>query len=416
MKKYLFLLVIFGLSVVSMAQDSLRIRLDSLLNAPMFEISQVGLMVYDLTADSTLYTRNHRQLMRPASCMKLVTAITALDQLGPGYTYQTQLFYTGRVEGRTLVGNIYCVGGFDPMITQDDIVSLAASIRNLGIDSIRGQIVADRSMKEELDYGEGWCWDDENPLLIPLTIGRKDNFLSTLTEEIARLGINLEGVRLMQGRKPAQAQVLDVCCHSITQVLERMMKVSDNFYAESMYYQTAASVRREMARAKDARDITKKLFARLGLGHHPYRVADGSGLSLYNYVSVELLCHLLRHAWHSPSIYDALLPSLPIAGVDGTLKDRMKKTAAAGNVHAKTGTVTGISSLAGYCTAANGHQLCFAIINQGVMHTSTAKAFQDSVCELLCAGELSPQPIRPTKPTRPIRPAKRPRPATKKKR
>jgi D-alanyl-D-alanine carboxypeptidase/D-alanyl-D-alanine-endopeptidase (penicillin-binding protein 4) len=77
------------------------------------------------------------------------------------------------------------------------------------------------------------------------------------------------------------------------------------------------------------------------------------------------------------------MESLPIAGVDGTLKDRMRGTKAQGNVRAKTGTLTGISSLAGYCTTAQGHQLCFAIINQGVMRAATGKAFQDRVCKLL---------------------------------
>ncbi len=384
MKKYLFSLVIFGLSAVAMAQDSLRFRLDSLLEDPLFETSQVGLMVYDLTADSTLYTYNHRQMLRPASCMKLVTSITALDALGPNYEYQTALYYTGSIQGRTLVGNIYCVGGFDPMITQADVITLASSIRQLGVDSIRGLIVADRSMKESLDYGEGWCWDDENPILIPLTIGRKDNFTSTLAEEIARLGVNLEKVELMQGRKPAQAKMIDVCCHSIKQVLQRMMKDSDNFYAESMFYQTAASTDHHPATAVDARNITKKLINRLGLDANRYRIADGSGLSLYNYVTVELLVKLLRHAWRTPSIAKALMPALPVAGVDGTLKSRMQNTRAQGNVRAKTGTLTGISSLAGYCTAPNGHELAFAIINQGILDKTTGKAFQDRVCQVLC--------------------------------
>ena len=367
-----------------MAQDSLRFRLDSLLEDPLFETSQVGLMVYDLTADSALYTYNHRQMLRPASCMKLVTSITALDALGPNYEYQTALYYTGSIQGRTLVGNIYCVGGFDPMITQADVITLASSIRQLGVDSIRGLIVADRSMKESLDYGEGWCWDDENPMLIPLTIGRKDNFTSTLAEEIARLGVNLEKVELMQGRKPAQAKMIDVCCHSIKQVLQRMMKDSDNFYAESMFYQTAASTGHHPATAVDARNITKKLINRLGLDANRYRIADGSGLSLYNYVTVELLVKLLRHAWRTPSIAKALMPALPVAGVDGTLKSRMQNTLAQGNVRAKTGTLTGISSLAGYCTAPNGHELAFAIINQGILDKTTGKAFQDRVCQVLC--------------------------------
>ena len=76
--------------------------------------------------------------------------------------------------------------------------------------------------------------------------------------------------------------------------------------------------------------------------------------------------------------------SLPIAGVDGTLEKRMTKGPADGNVRAKTGTLTGISSLAGYCRAANGHQLCFSIINQGVMRNQAGKNFQDRVCQVLC--------------------------------
>ena len=384
MKKYLLLLISWGVFASVAAQDSLRGRLDSLLCDPMFETSQVGLMVYDLTADSALFTYNHRQLMRPASCMKLVTAITALDQLGANYDYQTRIYMTGNVNYSTLEGNIYCVGGFDPTLTIDDVAVLANCVSRLGIDSIHGLIVADRTMKEALDYGEGWCWDDENPMLNALSIGRKYNFLETFAEEVARAGINLERVQLTEGRVPQNAQLIATFRHNISQILDRMMKKSDNFYAESMFYQTAASARKGLARARDARDITKRLIARLGLGDNPYKIADGSGLSLYNYVSTELLCMLLRHAWRSPSIQDALLPSLPIAGVDGTLKDRMKKTSAQGNVRAKTGTVTGISSLAGYCTAANGHQLCFAIINQGIMRAAAGKAFQDRVCKVLC--------------------------------
>ena len=133
-----------------------------------------------------------------------------------------------------------------------------------------------------------------------------------------------------------------------------------------------------------ARKAAKQLIKKIGLGGRTYKIADGSGLSLYNYVSAELLVALLRYAYSKDDIRAHLRPALPIAGVDGTLKDRMKKTAAAGNVRAKTGTLTGISSLAGYCTAPNGHELCFAIINQGIMRTQTGRNFQDRVCKVLC--------------------------------
>lgn len=122
----------------------------------------------------------------------------------------------------------------------------------------------------------------------------------------------------------------------------------------------------------------------MGLNPKRYEIADGSGLSLYNYLSAELEVQLLRYAFRNNNIYMHLRPSLPIAGEDGTLRKRMKGVFTAGNVHAKTGTVQGVSSLAGYCTAANGHHLAFSIINQGIQHHSNGRAFQDRVCTVLC--------------------------------
>ncbi len=359
-------------------------KLDSLLADPMFETTQIGLIVYDLNGDSTVYSRNERQTMRPASCMKLVTAITALDQLGSDYTYKTRIYYTGQVIGRTLVGNIYCVGGFDPALTIDDVALLATSVQRMGIDSIRGSLVADCTMKEAEDYGQGWCWDDENPMLLPLSIGRDNTFMMIFAEELARAGINLEGIVIQEDRTPFNAIPVAACEHGIAQVMEQMMKDSDNFYAESMFYQTAASANSGLARAKDARSITRRLINRLGLAPEAYRIADGSGLSLYNYVSAELLCTLLRYAWHTPAIRNVLVPTLPVAGVDGTLEKRMRNTVAQGNVKAKTGTLSGISSLAGYCTTADGRDLCFVILNQGIMRQSMGRNFQDRVCVALC--------------------------------
>ena len=163
-----------------------------------------------------------------------------------------------------------------------------------------------------------------------------------------------------------------------------MLKESDNLYAESMFYQIAASSGSRPATAKHARSVINRLITKLGLNPERYQVADGSGLSLYNYVSAELEVRMLRYAFRNENMFPHLYHALPVAGVDGTLKSRMRGTAAYGNVRAKTGTLTGISSLAGYCTASNGHRLCFAIINQGIMHNHNGKNFQDKVCALLC--------------------------------
>jgi len=397
MTKFITILFFFCLTATLEAQEigvtvdeqpwpqSMQSKLDSLIaNDPLLETSQLGLMVYDLTADSALYQYQHRQTMRPASTMKVVTAIASLDRLGGDYQLKTRLYYTGEVVDSTLWGSLYLVGGMDPMFGINDLRNFAERVRQLGIRSLRGSIVTDRSMKDELELGEGWCWDDDNPTLTPLLVERRADFLDRMVSELSAVGISLDSVTTFEERPPLDAIQLAECRHSIDELLLRMMKDSDNLYAECLYYQLAASFGHQPARAAHARALEKQLVKQIGLDSGRYRFADGSGLSLYNYVSPELLTMLLRYAWQEIRIYNHLAPSLPVAGMDGTLKKRMRKTAAEGNVRAKTGTLTGIISLAGYLTAANGHELCFAIINQGVLSAREARSFQDRLCVLLC--------------------------------
>ena len=342
-----------SLMVDSLASDSLpwphavQVGLDNLLKSKMFETSQVGIMVWDLEADSCIYRVRERQWMRPASTMKLVTAITALDKLGGSYQFKTTLKYTGTVENGVLKGDIYCVGGMDPRFNTDDMTAFVTSLKELGVDSIQGSVYADRSMKDEDLLGEGWCWDDDNPVLSPLVFGRKDLFMDRFLSKLKDAGIFYAGFGASVKRCPQGAFTICTRFHTMDQILHKMMKESDNLYAESMYYQIAAS-------------------------------------TLYNYLSAELEVKLLRYAYRDENMYQQLKQSLPIAGVDGTLKKRMKTGYAHANVKAKTGTLTGIISLAGYCKAANGHELCFSIINNGIMHGNNARNFADKVCELLC--------------------------------
>lgn len=357
--------------------------IDNLLKSDMFETSQVGMMVYDLDADSAIYCHNERQLMRPASTMKLLTAITAIDKLGGSYQFKTDLCYTGEVTDGTLSGNIYCVGGFDPRFNIDDMRAFVESIRKMGVDTIRGTIYADKSMKDEAQYGEGWCWDDDNPILSPLLVGRKDVFIDRFVQELRESGIVVDAFT-GQGRKQDDAFCICRRFHTIDQVLMRMLKESDNLYAESMFYQIGAASGSQPATAHSARSVMNRLIEKVGLDPKRYNIADGSGLSLYNYVTAELEVRMLRYAFKNNNIYLHLHPSLPQAGTDGTLRKRMTSPFTQGNVYAKTGTLSGISSLAGYCTAANGHRLAFAIINQGLLHGRNGRSFQDRVCTILC--------------------------------
>lgn len=394
MKKHLFIILLSVLSLPLLAQDNmtaadslpwprnLQAKIDTILTTPLLQTSQLGLMVYDLTADSTLYTYGHRQRLRPASTMKLLTAITALCNLGENYQLTTSLYYTGTILGGTLRGNLYCVGSMDPMFDRADMMAFVSRLRHLGIDTIRGSLIPDLSFKDSNWLGEGWCWDDDNAPLTPLLYEGKDCFISQLRQALERDGVVL--VDTIVNVPISSKRYITSRSHSVGEVLVRMMKESDNLYAESIFYHLAAADGTKPATAKAAASRVRQLIQRAGLQPSEYRVADGSGLSLYNYLSAEAETLVLRYAYKYRSIYSQLYPVLPIAGIDGTLKTRMKKTEAESNVHAKTGSVTGISSLAGYCTAANGHVLCFAIINQGVSRVSDGRQMQDLLCEAMC--------------------------------
>ena len=361
-------------------------RLDSLINLPLFETTQLGLYVYDLTADRDLACVNHRQRMRPASNQKVVTAISALHYLGSDYRFKTQMYLTGEITTDSILeGDICFVGYMDPILSRGEVYQMALALSKAGIDSIAGVIYLDLSFKDTKEWGWGWCWDDDLIPLHPLLVEKKDRFVSEILQDLSSVGIQGASIdRVVQLPCPPSARLFCEATHTMEQVLDRMMKKSDNYYAESMFYQLAARNGRKHASRKDAASCINQLIREVGLSPSSYQIADGSGLSLYNYVSPELLVRLLRYAWNNESIRSYLYPSLPIAGVDGTLEKRMRKTAAEGNIHAKTGTVDGISSLSGYATSPEGHVLVFAIINQGVTKASVGRDFQDKVCELLC--------------------------------
>ena len=345
--------------------------------------TQLGLLVYDLTADSVLYGYGEKQTLRPASTMKLLTAVTALDQLGGNYQLRTSLRYKGTVSDRVLQGDLYCVGGMDPMFDDHDMDAFVEGLRALDVDTIRGRLVAVTSFKEDLLLGEGWCWDDDNPQLTPLLISRKDEFMQRFTDKLRQAGLVVDAA-YATGSVPDDALSLSTRIHSLRDILVPMMKESDNLYAESVFFHIAASMGVRPAKAAHARQQIKKTLGKAGVKGVMYKIADGSGLSLYNYVTPELMVSLLKYAYRNTNISMYLYPSLPIAGQDGTLKKRMTGPVTNGRVHAKTGTLTGISSLAGYCSTSDGHQLAFCIINQGVMKNSEGREFQDRVCRALC--------------------------------
>ncbi len=388
MKQVVMALCAMWFALPTLAQP-LADRLDKLLADTLLNDSEVGLAVYDLTADTLLFDHQAEKLYRPASIQKIMTAVTALEFLGIEHSLNTTLYYTGRITPDSLLeGDLYVIGGFDPMFGKADMDNFAAAVRAAGIRNIDGGIIGNRTLKDTLKWGSGWCWDDGMPLLTPLLCERTDSFIPMFRQALVAQGIMLADT-LGSYVEEAPDSVLTLVAESrrrLPEVMDRMMKKSDNLHAEALFYHLAAmgSEKQHYASADDGAKMIHKMIRRVG--HQPGRflMADGSGVSLYNYLSPAMLVDVLIYAYKHKHIYRPLYESLPVAGIDGTLKNRMKKTPAYRKVRAKTGTVTGVCSLAGYARNEAGHLLAFVIINQNMLRARATRAWQDNVCAELC--------------------------------
>lgn len=374
--------------------------MDSLMKDKMFERSHVGLYIYDLTTDEPIFEHGKRQTLRPASNMKLMTSITALNNLGSDYNYQTRLYVNNVTDNRkavvdsaavdslppepaTFSAQVIVKGGMDPLLGPDDLKAFAMALRERDITVVKSNIICDATFKDTVSMGWGWCWDDDYVPLTPfLYQGKANLFESNFRKALTSAGITFKG-KFVHGRVPTGAKLILSRCHTIDEIMHPMMKRSDNLYAETLFYQLASRGGKVNTTSKDAAEQVNQLIRLVGHNPDDYKVADGSGLSLYNYLSAELLIDILRYAYHNEEIYTHLYPTLPVMGRDGTLRKRCIGTSAQDRVHAKTGTLTGVSSLSGYAMAPNGHMLAFSIINQGVSSSAIGRGFQDRVCQAL---------------------------------
>jgi D-alanyl-D-alanine carboxypeptidase/D-alanyl-D-alanine-endopeptidase (penicillin-binding protein 4) len=164
----------------------------------------------------------------------------------------------------------------------------------------------------------------------------------------------------------------------LREILPALMKPSQNQIAE-MLFRTAALEETNIGRADSARAVLERQLKRWGVAEPETVIRDGSGLSRYNYVSPRSLVKVLdamRRSPHFRVYYDAM----PIAGVDGTIRNRMRGTPAEGNVHAKTGTLAMARSLSGYVTTADQHLLIFSFLcNNWTVPVRSVERVQDVI-------------------------------------
>jgi D-alanyl-D-alanine carboxypeptidase/D-alanyl-D-alanine-endopeptidase (penicillin-binding protein 4) len=323
----------------------------------------------------------------PASVEKLVTTAAALDRLGPEARFETAVLAEGAVDEGVLEGDLYVRGSGDPSFATAALRRLAARVAETGLEQVNGRVYGDESFFDRRRGGSGFGISPYvGPLsalafnrgsMLPLARGWQTQPAAFVAGRM-RVILRSEEVDVEQrargGSTPADAAILATTASPPLEALVRHTNhVSDNYYAETLLKGLGA--RSGTAGSTVAGAAVASKFAR-ELGFRA-RIADGSGLSRGNFISPRDVGRLLVEAQEEPW-FDSFYRSLPLAGKSGTLDKRMRGTAASGRCRAKTGTLSGVSALAGYCNARSGKRITFALLMNRV-NIWTARRIQDRI-------------------------------------
>ncbi|WCN84814.1 D-alanyl-D-alanine carboxypeptidase/D-alanyl-D-alanine endopeptidase [Micromonospora sp. LH3U1] len=380
--------------------DGVRAALDPLVGAADLG-DRVNVSVADVISGQTLFAKGADDGTVPASVTKLATAVTVLAAREPGYRIPT------RAVAGAQAGEVVIVGGGDPTLAIDKkgyypgaarLDDLAAQVRTALGGATPTSVTVDGSVYSGPVYGPGW--DDDIPtggsggaVTALMTDGaRRDPGVEhgsaarfaepdlAAGKSFARLlGVPASAVKRGTAPVPAAAggtipapgtELGVVQSPPLIRLVDIMISESDNLVAEALARQVALA-RNQPASFDGGAAAMDAEVAGLGLPADEITLSDGSGLSRRNRISPSLLTDLVRLA-ASPDHPElaGVFGGLPVGGWSGTLNDRYRNApgtgAGAGTVRAKTGTLTGVHSIAGLVTTADGRLLTFAVLTDKV--------------------------------------------------
>lgn len=368
--------------------------------------SAAGLFVVDAGSGRVLCRRAARKSRILASNTKLFTTATALGMFGPRGRLRTRLLRNGPVDRRgVLRGSLFLEGGGDPALGSPafydrftglgtNLFGLRAKARRAGIRQVTGRLFADDTVFDRL-RGVADSSYATSPWIGPLSglsfnSGHKDSgggsfasdparvAASKLARSMRKAGISISpqvGVR----KAPPRAGVVGVVrSPTMADLVERTNVVSDNFFAEMLLKAIGARFGGGGTTGAGAK-VVERFARRHGSA---VQAVDGSGLTRSNRASPAQVGRFLAAMRRDPA-WPAFLDSLAVAGREGTVDHRMEGTPAAGRCRVKTGTLSGVSALSGYCLARSGRTIAFSALMNGVYDLSAAHRGQDRIAAIV---------------------------------
>jgi D-alanyl-D-alanine carboxypeptidase/D-alanyl-D-alanine-endopeptidase (penicillin-binding protein 4) len=361
------------------------------LNAGMRQAgSYSGAEVVDLSTGQTVYAHNATVGRLPASVEKLYTTTTALARFGATATLSTTVLGQGVESDGTFTGTLYLRGGGDPTFGSSSFdqsnygtgATMQQLVANLiaatQIRTLNGNIVADESVFDSirgtpatgdepsievegelsgLAYDRGWANSDGTAYVMHPALSAGQQFAAALTAAGVTIGRH---ATVTAGVTPPSARALaSVASPPIATLIALTNTPSDNFFAETLLKDIGAHFGTGGTTAAGAAVVSAEMATSFGINP---RLDDGSGLSRDDLTTPAQVVTLLRQMAANPTFTN----SLAIAGETGTLQDEMRGTIAQGRCRGKTGTLSDVSNVVGYCRAQDGHVLAYAFMMNGI--------------------------------------------------
>jgi serine-type D-Ala-D-Ala carboxypeptidase/endopeptidase (penicillin-binding protein 4) len=353
-----------------------------------------GAVAMDLDSGRTIYASRPDTPRTPASVEKLYTTSTALTLYGPeGHLETRALGDVGVDPGGVLIGNLYLRGGGDPYFADRQAAELADRlVLDTGLREITGRVIGDESAFDSLrgPPSEGYRTSNWVGPLSALTFNRGRSggrpywqkrpplYAARAFERALKRRHVVIGGAARTGRAQAGALPLaEQRSATMAEIARLTNRPSDNFNAETLIKALGEKFGAGGTTRAGAAVVRRTMT---GFGLRP-RVADGSGLSRSNRTTPRQVVRLLQHMARDDA-GPAFETSLAIAGRNGTLEHRMRRSVARDRCHAKTGTLNHVSALAGYCQTTAGARVAFAFLMNGV-NVYAAHTLQDRMASVL---------------------------------
>lgn len=279
----------------------------------------------------------------------------------------------------------------DPLSYSLEAPSSYFKIINNGItslDTVLPECEVKRIRSENILLISGRMAPNQDTTKFTLSIWKPElYFLEQFSKKLSDQNITLNG-SIRVGTIIRNKELANLS-HPIDSILHRANKLSDNLAAENLLKTISGQFTESSYSSTEGLKVIKDFLYQQGIDTAKMILADGSGVSMYNAISPEVVVSLLMNQYRKRDTFPRFYESLSIAGVDGTLKNRMRGTAAEGNVHAKTGTLTGTSTISGYVSDTDGVLLAFSILFNHCSNEQTGLRYiQDKILILLSNSTL----------------------------